>query len=226
MTEIHNCLKHETMGTGSCPKCVAEADEIRARAKAVQQELNKSAIMKRSRGKAAMERLEQRLLEIRGTQRKFTAQVMGINALIYVVLLIWFHGDTTRTNQVYTNTFQYQAVAWCCWFMLPYFLRVEAKQDVGLAMGHDTVDLMDKLDDAVESRLKRADDLMDSLDQMAKEARRGEGELVKVFKDEMKQLRDSIEKKKEETEGELSEALDEGERAAAAIEQGGKTPPA
>jgi vacuolar-type H+-ATPase subunit H len=184
---------------------------------------NKSAIMKRVRGKVAMERLEGRLVEIKKKQKSFTLTVLGVNALIWLTLLA-ITRDVDKTNKVYTNTFQYQAVAWCCWFMLPYFLRVEAKQDVGIAMGHDTVDLMDKLDEAVESRLKRVDELMTKLDNAVSDAEKGHHPLFekakKAMQDEMKKLRESIEKARTNTEEELGAALDEGEREAAEIEGG------
>lgn len=121
----------------------------------------------RSRGVAAMEALSLRLIEIRRIQKRFTVQVLVINAAIYAALLLCT-GSTDAANKVYTNTFQYQAVAWCCWFMLPYFLRAEAKQEAGMAMGRDSVDVLEKVDGAIESRLERVDRLLTDLEEMTR----------------------------------------------------------
>ena len=115
---------------------------------------------KRIRGKEAMKALSGRLVQIKGIRWKFTVIALIANVAIYFILLAVFQGDFDKTVRVYTNSFQYQAVGYVAWFMFPYFLRMEAKQDVGMAMAHDTVDLMDKIDEAIETRLQRVDDLL------------------------------------------------------------------
>jgi hypothetical protein len=162
-----------------------------------------------------MERLNRRLTEIRKIQKTLTAQVLCFNMILYVCLLLWFHGNTDSANKVYTNTFQYQAVAWCCWFMLPYFLRVEAKQDMGVAMGMDTVDLMDKIDDAIASRLKSVDDLFTRVGQAIDQTEKGDHPLIVNLKgyvtDEMEKLRAEIRGQRGAVDDEIAQALDEGQ---------------
>lgn len=170
----------------------------------------------RTRGQEAMERLSNRLLEIRLLQKRFTIQVLLGTALWWCLLFVWTR-DFQRTNFVFTNTFQYLAVAWCCWFMYPYFLRVEAKQDVSLAMGHDSVDIMAKVDAALEKRLERVDRIMERIERAVEQADKGEHPLVKVFREEMEKLRLEVRQAKEATERELDEALEEGEREAAEV---------
>jgi len=144
----------------------------------------------RLRGGEAMKQLSQRLVEIRGTQKRFTVQVLFVNAVIYAALLALTR-SFDAANKLYTNSFQYQAVAWCCWFMLPYFLRVEAKQDAGMAMAHDSVDILEKVDIAIDSRLERFDRILQRFD----DASRGEGVIASLkseFKEEMRLLREEV----------------------------------
>lgn len=128
----------------------------------------------RSRGQAALEKLSSEIAKIKVLQKKFTLQVLGMNALIYLIIFALMRFDVSRTNNVFTNLFQYQAVAWCCWFMLPYFLRVEAKQDAGIAMAHDSVDLMAKMDKAIEDRVERFDAMMGRIEKLVEGAEKGE----------------------------------------------------
>lgn len=145
---------------------------------AVNDPLNEFQRIKRSRGQLALEKLQTEIIRIKGYQKKFTVQVLGVNGLIYLVILFLMKFDVSRTNNVFTNLFQYQAVAWCCWFMLPYFLRVEAKQDAGMAMAHDSVDLLGKVDEAIEPRLKRLDSLFERIEKALDQAEKGEHPLL------------------------------------------------
>lgn len=80
--------------------------------------------------------LEGRILKIRSTRLRFTLQVLIGNAVWYGLLVLSLR-DLQKANYVFTNTFQFLAVAWCCWFMLPYFLRMEVKTDLGLQQGRE-----------------------------------------------------------------------------------------
>lgn len=159
----------------------------------------------RTRGQLALEKLQTEIVRIKGYQKKFTLQVLGLNGLIYGAILLAMKGDVSRTNNVFTNLFQYQAVAWCCWFMLPYFLRVEAKQDAGMAMAHDSVDLLSKVDEALEPRLKRLDSLFDRIEKAVDLAEAGKHPISEklsldfqkaagTIRDEVAQLREAFTK--------------------------------
>jgi hypothetical protein len=179
---------------------------------------------KRVRGKEAMKALSGRLVQIKAIRWKFTVIAMIANVVIYFVLLAVFQGDFDKTVRVYTNSFQYQAVGYVAWFMFPYFLRMEAKQDVGMAMAHDTVDLMDKIDEALASRLQRVDEILSmarkSFEQIEKGSHPMIADLKKYATEELEKLRQEIRIQKESADTELSEALDEGERIAAAAGNG------
>lgn len=173
---------------------------------------------KRIRGKEAMKGLSGRLVQIKATRMRVTIGALVINAAIYFILLAAFKGDTDKTVRVYTNSFQYQCVAWVAYFMLPYFLRMEAKQDVGMAMGHDSVDLMDKIDEAVAARTERVDEILamakKSFEQVEKGSHPILEDLKKYAREELDKLREEIRVQKASAEQELSSALDEGEREA------------
>lgn len=170
----------------------------------------------RTRGQEAMERLSIRLSEIAKMQKRFTLQVLLGTAVWWILLFVWTQ-DFQRTNFVFTNTFQYLAVAWACWFMYPYFMRVEAKQDVALAMGHDSVDLMAKIDSSVERRLERVDQILDLIERSVNRVDKGDHTLIRVFREEMEALRREIRTGREEAERGIELALEEGEREAAKI---------
>jgi hypothetical protein len=125
----------------------------------------------RSRGKVALEALQARLDKIVTSSRRFTGAVLGGVMLWWVILFICTR-DVAKANYLFTNSFQFLAVAWCCWFMYPYFLRVEAKQDVSLAMGHDSVDVLDRLNRTIDERIQRVDLILGRLDSMTAEAER------------------------------------------------------
>jgi hypothetical protein len=173
---------------------------------------------KRIRGKEAMTALSGRLVQIKAIRWKFTVIALIANIVIYFVLLAVFKGDFDKTVRVYTNSFQYQAVGYVAWFMFPYFLRMEAKQDVGMAMAHDTVDLMDKIDEALATRLQRVDEILTmakkSFDQVEKGSHPLLTDLKKYATEELEKLRQEIRVQKASAEQELSSALDEGEREA------------
>jgi hypothetical protein len=99
--------------------------------------------------------------------------------------------------------------------LLKMGLAVDMSRE-GLDIGQKTAEVAEKIDSALDSRLARVDGTLDSLDRMVKEFERGEGPLLKVFRDEMKKLRAEIRGSRQSTEEELAEALDEGEAAAAA----------
>lgn len=171
----------------------------------------------RTRGQEAMDRLDSRLRAIKRMQVRFTAWVLVGTALWWVTLFLYTR-NTQATNFMFTNTFQYLAVAWCCWFMYPYFMRVEAKQDVALAMGHDSVDLMAKMDDAIEQRGERFDKLMTRMERIMEETEQGKGALATrfetMFRREMRLLRQEIRDERGRVDNEIGEALEEGEAAA------------
>jgi len=128
-----------------------------------------------------------------------------------------------------TVTFQVIIGMFATGFTTPLFLEQRLNFVLGLEMSRRGLDVtdkmsgtMDKVDKAIDERLVRVDRLLDGAERLEK----GDHPLVKVFKDEMGKLRQEIRDKKAETETELTEALEEGERAAAEIEHGGKTPPA
>lgn len=180
-----------------------------------------SAEAKRSRGKAALELLDARLVQIRRYQVKFSVCVLVGTAIWYVLLLVWFKGDTARANHTFTNSFQFLCVAYVCWFMVPYFLRVEAKQDVGLAMGHDSVDIMAKVDGAIEARAERADRFFARGERLLGQLEGGKGPLVEklraIAREAAAEVRKEIAGAKGRTENELEKALAEGEAEAARI---------
>lgn len=147
---------------------------------------------KRSRGKAALDHLDFRIREIRRTQVKFSFIVLSGIAVWYGVLVLAYRGDTAKANYVFTNSFQFLAVAWCCWFMLPYFLRVEAKQDVSIAMGHDSVDVLDKIDSSTEPKLEKFGQLLDRADKAFREIETGDHKLTKEFMDVVREARDHM----------------------------------
>jgi hypothetical protein len=155
-------------------------------------------------------------------QVRFTVQVLGGTALWWAILYFSTR-DVQRTNFLFTNTFQYLAVAWCCWFMYPYFLRVEAKQDVALAMGHDSVDLMAKMDEAIERRGERFDRLMTRMERLMEESEQGKGVLANrfetMFRHEMDLLRKEIRDERGRVDDEIGTALEEGE---ASVEETGE----
>ena len=169
---------------------------------------------RRTRGQEAMARLTDRLREISSMQKRFTAWVLCGTALWWLTLFLYTR-NTQQTNFIFTNTFQYLAVAWCCWFMYPYFMRVEAKQDVALAMGHDSVDIMAKMDEAIEARAERFDRLLARIEKLTEETEQGKGALANrfetMFKDEMEKLRAEIRNERERADNEIGDALAEGE---------------
>ena len=186
--------------------------------------MDQSKEEKRLRGKQAMNALSARLVEIKSIRWKFTFIALVANVAIYFVLLAIFKGDFDKTVRVYTNSFQYQAVGYVAWFMFPYFLRMEAKQDVGMAMGHDSVDLMDKIDEAVAARTARVDEILSMTKAELEQIKAGSHpileDLKKCAREELDKLRQEIRGQKSSTERELSEALEEGEREAAAAGNG------
>lgn len=146
----------------------------------------------RTRGQIALEKLSREIVRIKDYQKRFTLKVLGVNALIYILILLYMRGDVSRTNSVFTNLFQYQAVAWCCWFMLPYFLRVEAKQDAGIAMAHDSVDLLAKVDESIQPRLERLDHLFDRIEKAVSLTEQGEHPLAKRLALDIREAGDTI----------------------------------
>lgn len=145
----------------------------------------------RSRGKGALDHLEERLKEIRRYRIRFSLQVLGVNALIYACILTYTR-DIQRTNFLYTSLFQYQCVVYICWWMLPYFLRVEAKQDVSLAMGHDSVDILDKIDSSIETRLAKLDRILERADRVSASIDAGDHALVAEARASLKEMRDHM----------------------------------
>ena len=97
--------------------------------------------------------------------------------------------------------------------LLKMGLAVDMSRE-GLYIGKKTADVADKIDGALDSRLKRVDGTLDSLDTLVADVKKGEGPLVKVFKDEMEKLRAEIRGSRVAVDDELGQALDEGEREA------------
>lgn len=146
----------------------------------------------RSRGKLALEQLGVRLWEIKRYQARFSLCVLAGLGLWYVALVLWYRGDTAKANYVFTNSFQFLCVAWVCFFMLPYFLRVEAKQDVALAMGHDSVDVLDQIDSAIETRLAKLDRILERADRVSLAIDAGDHPLVAEARTALREMRDHM----------------------------------
>lgn len=132
-----------------------------------------------------------------------------------VLILVVSKQDIQRIVAFSTVTFQVIIGMFATGFTTPLFLEQRLNFLIGLEMSRRSVDVLDKVDDNIDKRLKRVDLLLDSAEQM----KEGKGALIQVFRDEMKKLRDEIRGTKETTETELAAALDEGERAAADIEK-------
>jgi len=146
-----------------------------------------------------------------------------------VLILMTKDQDIHKVVAFTTVTFQVIIGMFATGFTTPLFLEQRLNFVLGLEMSRRGLDMtdkmsgtMEKVDKAIDQRLVRVDRLLDGAERLEK----GDHPLVKVFRDEMGKLRQEIRDKKAETESELTEALEEGERAAAEIEQGGKTPPA
>ena len=95
--------------------------------------------------------------------------------------------------------------------LLKMGLGVEMSRE-GLDIGKKTVEIAENVDKAVGTRLKRADALMTRMDNTLDALDRGEHALVKVFRQEMTKLRAEIRNERERADGEIAEALEEGER--------------
>lgn len=92
-------------------------------------------------GNRAYSEMARRVGRIRRRALWFATWVLAFNAALYVALVLLL-GDTKRSNEVFTNTFQYQAMAWCCFYMYPYFSRMEIKTDIGLEQGRDVANVL------------------------------------------------------------------------------------
>lgn len=136
-----------------------------------------------------------------------------------VLILVFSKQDIQRIVAFSTVTFQVIIGMFATGFTTPLFLEQRLNFILGLEMSRRGTDVMDKIDKNIDDRLQRVDKLLDSADQL----KDGKGALIQVFREEMEKLRKEIRSSKAETETELAEALDEGERAAAEIE-GGKPP--
>jgi len=126
---------------------------------------------------------------------------------------------------VSTSIFQVIVMSYALAFFVPSFLTSLSKLSLGiemsrrsLEMGQKSVDTLEKVDKAIESRLERVDGLVGKLERMLEQAEKGEHPLLKrleeTFRLEMKGLREAVREKKREAEEELDEALAEGEREA------------
>jgi hypothetical protein len=145
-----------------------------------------------------------------------------------ILVLIVKNQDIQRIVAFSTVTFQVIIGMFATGFTTPLFLEQRLNFILSVEMGRRGLeatakmsDVLDKIDTSIDARLKRLDNLLDGGEQL----KDGKGPLIEVFRQEMTELRKEIRASKTETETELSAALDEGERAAAEIEQGGKQPP-
>lgn len=97
------------------------------------------------------------------------------------------------------------------------------KMGVAVEMSREGLQITNKMNDSIESRLKK-------IDQTQTQLEKGEhpvlDRLERLFKREMRALRAEIRKERGAAEEELEEALEEGEREAAAIAGGDGLPPA
>lgn len=155
----------------------------------------------------------------------FVLVSMGGTLLILVIQDQEIH----RIVAFSTVTFQVIIGMFATGFTTPLFLEQRLNFILSVEMGRRGLEatnqmtgVLDKMDKAIDQRLVRVDRLLDGAEKFEK----ADHPLIKVFRDEMQKLRQEIREKKAETENELGEALDEGERAAAEIEQGGKPPEA
>lgn len=228
---MHNCPRHDTMGSGPCPLCAAEADAIRAKA-APPDQLNKSQEIR-----AVKE--EPYVIPTRAEHKKRTRRIWMLCICFSLFVLVSMGGtvlilvskdqDIHRIVAITTVTFQVIIGMFATGFTTPLFLEQRLNFVLGLEMSRRGLDITDrmsgtleKVDRAIDQRLVRVDKLLDSAEKAATQFEKGDGPLIKMFKDEMQKLRQSITEKKTETETELDEALAEGEREAAEIERGGK----
>lgn len=137
-----------------------------------------------------------------------------------ILILMTTNQDIHRIVAFSTVTFQVIIGMFATGFTTPLFLEQRLNFILSVEMGRRGLEataqmsqVLDKIDKAIDQRLVRVDNLIGMME-------KGDGPLITVFRDEMKKLREEIREKKTETETELAEALDEGEREAADIEAG------
>lgn len=136
-----------------------------------------------------------------------------------VVLALFLKGhDSKKIVEVSTAVFQVLVLSYGMGFFVPAFLTSLINMALGVKMsrkgleiGQETANVLERVDDAIEKRLARVDKLIDSAERVVEEMEKGEGPLLKVFREEMEKLRKEVKGARESTETEMSEALDQGE---------------
>jgi hypothetical protein len=141
-----------------------------------------------------------------------------------VVLALFLKGyDSKKVVEVSTAIFQVLMLSYGMGFFVPALItslrtmalgvRMSRK---GLEIGEQTAQVIEKVDKAIDDRLARADNLLNTLDDAVKGIDKGDGPLLKVFRDEMQKLRDEVKAARGSADSELNAALDQGELEAAA----------
>lgn len=178
------------------------------------------AVPQKSHGQEQADRLQQRLAEISHRKVKLTVAAVLFNGLLFLAILTLAKFDIERAQKTFSNVFLYQIVGWTTWFIYPYFLRMEAKSDMGLAMSRDSVDILSDVDREFELRLARIDRILGTLEHSLTSIDQGDHPLVKrfeaIFHKEMGLLRTEVSRAQGQVNSELEAALAEGEAEAAA----------
>lgn len=135
-----------------------------------------------------------------------------------------------------TTSFQVLVLSYGMGFFIPILVTSVLMVALGIEMnrqalvlGSRSATVLDKIDKAIDNRLVRADRILDGLDDLVKGAEKAEHPLMdrfeKFFSGELEKLRSEVRNQRKETEGEMEEALAEGEREAAEIAAGGDGQP-
>jgi len=128
-----------------------------------------------------------------------------------------------------TTSFQVLVLSYGMGFFIPILVTSVLMVALGIEMnrqalviGSRSADVLAKVDSNIDKRMVRADTLMDKFEKQMDDAEKGKHPLADrfeaSFQKEMKKLRAEIRNKGTETDEELTEALEEGEREAAEIE--------
>lgn len=204
------CDRHGTFTTGECPKCVAEAEQIKA------MKPEKPGGMSDGKQKIA-ERWESTLQGILDGVRK--------RARIFLIVGFLVYGGGTGVILVLIPDKAFALVLQMFLFQLcvmyfgvdQVFQCIRGSFETMIENSRETMPVFDRMSNAAEGLMKATD-----------EAKTGEADWVKrlerLFREEMRKLRQEIKGKRESTEDDLEKALEEGEAEAAKIREDGTTP--
>lgn len=140
-----------------------------------------------------------------------------------IVLSLFLKGyDSKRIVEISTSVFQVLSMTAGVGFFIPLGLTSIVTLLLGIRMNRKSVSVLDKLDDAIESRLARVDGLVSKTEAAYKKLETGEipdplrerlDEAKKFIVDQMEKLRSDIRGARTAATDELAAALEEGERA-------------